>query len=254
MLEVERSVEIRTPESIAFSYELAGLGSRFLAVVVDLMIQLGALLAVVAAFSLAASAVSKVLSTYHFSARPAQSLFNAAGIVALFFLFFGYFIFFEAFWNGLTPGKRALGLRVMRDEGYPIDFMSSLIRNLVRSLEFGLGFYALSAVIALLSQENKRLGDFAAGTIVVRDRASNQLPLQQAAPRANDVGDAAAQLSAQQRALAKRYLSRRDELTAVRRRVLAAEIAVDFRRCVGLPWAAFDDETLIERVAEISDS
>ncbi len=172
---MERNIEVSTPESIAFSYELAGLGSRFLAVALDLMIQLAVLVAGVTVVSLAASTAQKALLRYHIPSALSESLFMATIIFALFFLFFGYFIFFEAFWDGLTPGKRALGIRVMRDEGYPIDFMSSFIRNLIRCLEFGLGFYLLSAASALLSQENKRLGDFAAGTIVVRERASNQL-------------------------------------------------------------------------------
>ena len=94
----------------------------------------------------------------------------ALAVLAIFMLFFGYFIAFEWLWNGRTPGKRALGIRVMRDGGFPVDFTSSLIRNVVRILEFGLAFYAISALSTLLSPQNRRLGDFAAGTIVVRDR------------------------------------------------------------------------------------
>jgi len=174
---LDRNLEVRTPESIAFSYELAGLGSRFLAVVLDLLIQVAVLLAGLIALSLAAFNVQSASSARHIAAGPVGAVITAASICALFLLFFGYFIFFEAFWNGMTPGKRVLGIRVMRDEGYPIDFMSSLIRNLIRSLEFSLGFYLLSAASALLSVENKRLGDFAAGTIVVRERSSNQPPV-----------------------------------------------------------------------------
>ena len=84
-------------------------------------------------------------------------------------VFFGYFIIFEAAWNGQTPGKKLLGMRVVRDGGYPIDFGASLIRNLIRVGEQILGYYLLAAISMLLSPENKRLGDIAAGTIVVRD-------------------------------------------------------------------------------------
>ncbi|MBV9271246.1 MAG: RDD family protein, partial [Candidatus Eremiobacteraeota bacterium] len=76
---------------------------------------------------------------------------------------------FEALWQGQTPGKKLLGIRAMRDGGIPIDFTSALVRNLIRVGEASLGFYALSAISTLLSPENKRLGDYAAGTIVVRD-------------------------------------------------------------------------------------
>ncbi|MGH7660987.1 MAG: RDD family protein [Vulcanimicrobiaceae bacterium] len=101
-----------------------------------------------------------------------SSLAIAGLSIALFLLFFGYFIFFETRWSGETPGKRLIGVRVIRDGGFPIDFMGAVIRNLVRTFEFGLGFYAVSAVVMLLSRENKRLGDFAAGTIVVRNLRS----------------------------------------------------------------------------------
>src|SRR5260370_3675981 len=77
---------------------------------------------------------------------------------------------FETLWNGQTPGKRLLGIRVVRDGGYPIDLGSSVLRNLIRIPELALG-YSLSAISVLVSSQNKRLGDLAAGTIVVRDRA-----------------------------------------------------------------------------------
>src|SRR6202035_1946388 len=100
--------------------------------------------------------------------KAGSALLTALGVIAGFALFFGYFIAFELLWNGQSPGKRLLGLRVLRDGGFPVDAGASVIRNLVRILEAGLGFYAISAVVTLLSPENKRLGDFAAGTIVVR--------------------------------------------------------------------------------------
>jgi hypothetical protein len=92
-------------------------------------------------------------------------------VFAAFMLFFGYFIIFEWRWGGRTPGKRLLGIRVVRDGGFPLDFTSAVVRNVVRIVETALGFYLVSAIVTLLSPENKRLGDMAAGTLVVRDRA-----------------------------------------------------------------------------------
>ena len=118
----------------------------------------------------------------------------------VFVVLFGYFIVFEALWNGQTPGKKLLGLRVVRDGGYPIDFGASLIRNLIRVGEQLIGYYILAAISALISPENKRLGDLAAGTIVVRDARL-------AAPRLTDArGDepayaATAYLTGEERAL-----------------------------------------------------
>ena len=74
-------------------------------------------------------------------------------------------------WNGQTPGKRALGIRVVRDGGFPVDAGASILRNIIRVIEMSLGFYVVSAIVMLVSPENKRAGDYAAGTIVVRDSA-----------------------------------------------------------------------------------
>ncbi|MGA7202348.1 MAG: RDD family protein, partial [Candidatus Cybelea sp.] len=165
---VDRTVEVRTPESIAFQYELAGLGSRFLALAVDQAIQFATLGAIFAGIVLAASRLPK-----HLAANAAEKLgesFAVAFIITVAFaVLFGYFVLSEAVWNGQTPGKRLLGLRVVRDGGYPIDFGASLIRNLIRVGEALVGYYILAAISALISPENKRLGDLAAGTIVVRD-------------------------------------------------------------------------------------
>ena len=101
-----------------------------------------------------------------------MSLAIALVVTIVFVILFGYFIVFEALWNGQTPGKKLLGLRVVRDGGYPIDFGASLIRNLIRVGEWILGYYLLAAVSALLSPENKRLGDIAAGNHRRARRAS----------------------------------------------------------------------------------
>ena len=111
-------------------------------------------------------------------ARPRCS--SAILAIAAFLLFFGYFIFFEWRFAGRTPGKRLLGIRVVRDGGFPLDFTGAVVRNVVRILEFGLGLLRASAISTLLSPQNRRLGDYAAGTIVVRDCPSNARPARRA--------------------------------------------------------------------------
>ena len=241
---MDRTIDVRTPESIAFSYELAGLGSRFLAMLLDMVIQFvlaGLIFWGLLGLASHAGAAPKMTTAEE---KTAQSIAIALIVFLLFLLFFGYFIIFEAAWNGQTPGKRLIGIRVVRDGGYPIDFMSSLIRNLVRTLEFGLGFYALSAVVSLASNENKRLGDYAAGTIVVRDSAA-------AAPSfAPATGTARVQLSDEERALVGRFLARRGDLLPARRAELARQIAELLRARVEgeTELRALPDETLIERI------
>lgn len=162
---MDRSIAVETPESITFSYELAGLGSRFLAVCIDLMLQF----VVVAGIFWALAAIGSHAPKPSKDEDLAASVVAAIIVAMVFAIFFAYYVLFEALWNGQTPGKRLLGIRVLRDGGYPIDFTSALVRNLIRIGELAAGFYAISAAVTLLSPENKRLGDYAAGTIVVRD-------------------------------------------------------------------------------------
>ncbi|MFN2528409.1 MAG: RDD family protein [Candidatus Baltobacteraceae bacterium] len=240
---MDRMVAIRTPESIAFSYELAGLGSRFLAVLVDLIIQLILVSAIFWGLVALAAHAPKTPALSSAEERTAVSIGYAILIVIVFAIFFGYFIAFETAWNGQTPGKRMLGIRVVRDGGYPIDFMCALIRNLVRTLEFGLGFYLFSAIASLLSMENKRLGDYAAGTIVVRDSQTG-LP---GFPVPRGVRPSL-RLSEDERALIARFMDRRAALLPERRTALARQIADIVRPKVTADFAGLDDETLIERV------
>lgn len=158
---------VLTPESVEFVYELGGLGSRMIAVAIDHLLVLAALLAlwVAGCFMLGFA-----------------SLFGGAivagAIAGTFVLYFGYFAYFEWKWNGQTPGKRMMDLRVIDDRGMSVDAFQSLTRNLFRvvdmmpflfALDFiAIGFYGLGGIAAWLSPQQKRLGDWAAGTLVIR--------------------------------------------------------------------------------------
>lgn len=244
---MDRSLDVRTPESIAFSYELAGLGSRFLALVVDQAIQLLVLAAIFFGLVLAGSRVAMSHGESAATQKLGESVAIAIVVVIVFMVLFGYFIVFEAIWNGQTPGKRLLGLRVVRDCGYPIDFGASLIRNLIRVGEWILGYYVLAAISALLSPENKRLGDIAAGTIVVRDAR-----LAPSGDFASSIDEPAyaptAYLSGEERALIKRFLERRAALSDARRGELAEQLANRVRSRVPAELARLDGESLLERL------
>ncbi|HEY6236670.1 MAG TPA: RDD family protein [Candidatus Elarobacter sp.] len=238
-----RSVDVRTGESVAIRYELAGLGSRFLALVVDMLAQFAIALALLIVFAFASPAVSRV------GPLASKNVFGwllAFAVLIFFLIFFGWFIIFETWWSGRTPGKRALGLRVVRDGGFPIDIGAAIIRNLVRIAEAFLGFYAISAVSALVSKENKRLGDFAAGTLVVRDRADAvpDLDAYLARPARSEIG-----LSAEDRLLAERFLARRAALDSNARYRLAARIAERIRPTLSASYAHLSDEDLLEFLA-----
>lgn len=244
---VDRNVDVRTPESIAFNYELAGLGSRFLALVIDQLIQIALLVGLffallgVASRLPAGRAVAGAASD-----KVAGAIAVALVVIVVFTIFFGYFIIFETLWNGQTPGKKLLGIRVVRDGGFPVDFGAALIRNLIRIGELALGYYLLAAISAVLSPENKRLGDLAAGTIVVRD-ARLALSL-----RPDALPDPAYAptfyLSGEERALVKRFLDRRDNLEPLKRREIASKLAGRVRERVPAELQRLDDEGLLERL------
>jgi uncharacterized RDD family membrane protein YckC len=241
---MERSVDVRTGEAVAIRYELAGLGSRFLAVSVDMLAQFAIAVALLLVYGfLLAPALGRIPF-----GKNAHAVVIALGIAALFLIFFGWFIVFETWWSGRTPGKRALGLRVVRDGGFPLDLGASVIRNLVRVAEVALGFYTLSAISALISPENKRLGDLAAGTLVVRDRAAAppDLDAYLARPARSDTG-----LADEDRVLIDRFLARRTGLDASARVRLAARIADKVRPTLRAQYAHLDDESLLEFLAGV---
>lgn len=236
---MERTVDVRTGEAVAIRYELAGLGSRFLAVLIDLLAQSAIAVVAIVAASLTFTGASAVVPS-----RGAFAWGLALIVIFFFLLFFGWFIIFEAWWSGRTPGKRALGLRVVRDGGFPLDLGSAVIRNLVRIVEVALGFYALSAISALLSKENKRLGDYAAGTIVVREHAA-------AAPDLDAYLDRNAALPKtglheDDRVLIERFLARRATLEPSARLRLASRIAGKVRPTLIAAYGNLNDEGLLE--------
>jgi uncharacterized RDD family membrane protein YckC len=250
---MERSVTVRTPESIAFHYELAGLGSRFLAVAIDWVIQVFVAFGLFIGFGFAAAGINRALSSLHLKPSQTDSVITAGEIFLVFLIFFGYFIAFEAWWNGQTPGKRAIGIRVVRDGGYPIGFTESVIRNLIRIIEVALFAYGVSAISAIMSASNKRLGDLAAGTIVVRDSSfevSNPARwLQGDADPAPSMGvSGAAALTKDEVSVVHRYLERRSQLEPAVAEQLAHRVAASLRPKLGPDAAELDDQELLRRV------
>ena len=160
---------IDTPENVTFGYPLAGPGSRLIAAAVDLLLVVlgNVFLQYVAWFVLA------LLSPEDLWSDLDQLSLDGGLLIALyvllnFLLFWAYFIGFELRWNGQTPGKRLAGLRVVRLDGTPAGVLEIVVRNLVRLVDLLPFFYALGAVVVVSNRHSRRLGDFAAGTLVIR--------------------------------------------------------------------------------------
>lgn len=161
------TLQIDTPENVTFGYEVAGIGSRFLAALVDTI--LIALLQII------------IFGMIFLTLGDGDAISSApAWVVGLlsfiaFVFFWGYYIFFEILWNGQSPGKRMVGLRVIRADGTPITVAEAVIRNLVRLIDFLPSAYGVGVVAMFVNDKARRLGDLAAGTVVVHDRAVQTL-------------------------------------------------------------------------------
>jgi len=147
---------VATPERVSFDYQVAGLGTRAIAQILDLLILSGVLVGI----WFAAVAIS---------AFGQDTIGGLVAIIGSFVVVFGYFWASEAFWSGQTIGKRVFRLRAVGDRGEPMSFAQAGIRNIVRLVDFLPYFYGVGFVVLFLNGRGKRLGDLAAGTVVVKD-------------------------------------------------------------------------------------
>jgi hypothetical protein len=152
---------------------------------------------------------------------------------------------FEAFWHGQTPGKRLIGLRVLSVTGRPARLDEAILRNLLRVVDQLPGVYAIGILTMLISSRNQRLGDLAAGTVVVHEKALSVPVLTVAAPPAGVAWSGAA-LSEAELLLAETFLQRRHELPPAIRETHARAIADKLRARLGPAAPPLEPEPLIE--------
>lgn len=148
----EDAISTQTPEGLVIEMTLAGVGSRFAAALIDVAIQLAVIIAIFIGMAIGDSDAAA-----------------AIGLLVIFVWFFSYDIAFETRASGRTIGKRLTGLRVVKTDGSPVDFRSSAIRNLLRLIDALPGAYLVGIICVFVSQRNQRLGDMAAGTVVMRE-------------------------------------------------------------------------------------
>ena len=160
----DEKIHIDTPENVVFGFTVAGMGSRFLAGLMDMFL----ILLLILAANLTLYALLNLLDALD-SGVTGNWLWAAFGLLT-FLIFWGYYIFFEMAWNGQSPGKRRLGLRVIRTDGSPVTLTESFIRNLIRLFDFLPAYYGVGIITMFINKQSRRLGDLVAGTLVVHDR------------------------------------------------------------------------------------
>lgn len=190
---MDEEFTISTPEQVAFHYETAGIGSRVVAALLDhLIIGLALLVIYCAASALSLVAIFQGLSSSDEAGQAGAWLVIGLLILVTFLIIWGYFVLFEIAWKGRTPGKRAGRLRVIKRSGQPIGAGEAIIRNLVRLVDFMPGFYGVGLIAMFIDHDARRLGDLAAGTIVVREGEQVRLSdVQVAVPAAPTAGPVA---------------------------------------------------------------
>ena len=255
-------LSIETPELVDIEMPLAGIGSRFIALLVDTLIWAAGLV---------------MLGLMFWAIGPAVEAFSqisyqwqvAIWFFVLFLLNWGYFTLFEAFCNGRTPGKRVAKIRVIQRSGRPIGFFESLARNLVRYVDQIPFFYAVGVIVMFVTRQHQRLGDLAAGTLVVRDTEPETTPWSDSPNRtftaqifsapppspephtlvslpAADV----ARLSSADLEVLEGFFARRLDMSLATRQMLAERIAAAIRAKSGLEApAGVSTETFLEAAA-----
>jgi uncharacterized RDD family membrane protein YckC len=257
-------LSIDTPELVAIELPLAFIGSRFIALLIDYLI-------LVLAYGVLWLFLRLFMPGIREFSRTSEQWASAIAILATFLLMWGYFTLFEAFCGGRTPGKRVAGIRVIQRSGRAIGLLESMARNFVRCIDMQPLFLNAVGVIAMfLNDRHQRLGDLAAGTLVVHDRETGaplwngsaartftapsfapSAPIHErksAVPVAHASG--IARLSSADLGVLEEFFSRRLDMSLPTRHAIAQKIAVAIRAKSGVePSPGVSTETFLEATA-----
>lgn len=167
---LEGRVEISTPDRVVFFHPLGGISLRGVACLIDVVIQFTAVVFVLLVGAILTAFVEAGTDLMAWAGEMVPLAWLWAAVLFLVWLVYtGYFVIFETIWNGQTPGKRILRIRVIKDNGGPIGFYEALLRNVLRVVDSFPSFYAVGILSALCSGREQRLGDLVAGTMVVHE-------------------------------------------------------------------------------------
>ncbi|MBZ5654782.1 MAG: RDD family protein [Acidobacteriia bacterium] len=255
-MQSDDQLQIDTPEQIALELPLAGIGSRFLGLAIDTLIQFVLYILGVFLFAFAVALVPVVGIGRYLRWIP-ESWAPALAILFVFCVYWGYFAFFEIIWKGQTPGKRVAKIRVIKESGRPINVYEAMARNLLRAIDGLPGMYGVGIVCMMLNSQNRRLGDYVAGTVVVHDKRTGEVK-----PEWNTVAEPAAtnpqlaSVASEELVLIETYLHRRVEMDLTLRDQVAYKIASRITEKTGLqrdPNQSLDD-FLVASARQIRDT
>ncbi len=232
-------IEIQTPEGFNLELTLAGLGSRGAAAIIDTLI-------------IVALAIVVMLP---FQGRGGSLVMNLVIIALPISLFFGYHLVFETIGRRQSPGKRLLRLRVVRTDGSPAGGVAALIRNLVRIVDFLPAFYLIGMVSVFSTTQNQRLGDLAAGVVVMMEprRAPDPAPIWPEYTEVPEGWDVSA-VTDEDVAMMREFLARREKLGTDSRRQIGFRISDSIERKISRPAGNMTSEQTIETVLRLKET
>ncbi|MGF1537564.1 MAG: RDD family protein [Elainellaceae cyanobacterium] len=238
-MQLFNTVRIKTPESVELELTLAGIGNRAFALLVDYIILNLSLLAlgVLTLYLVYSLQLDNLLLGFTFEAQWVIAVMS----LVIYSLYVGYFVSFEALREGQTPGKRRANIRVIRDNGQPVGLIQSTLRSLLRPVD---DILFVGFLLILVSRQEKRLGDWLAGTLVVQaDSATDpQIVLSE---RAHGLAQqilteaTIAQLLPDDFGTVKEYLQRRSQMELSARARYGLQLADQIRDTLGMaqiPW------------------
>ena len=230
-------ITLQTPESVELEFTLAGIGNRAYALLIDYLVWGLILIGFLITWLIFSTQLANAIGILVGGSEQVWLWLWAIQLLISFFIYVGYFVFFEAVWQGQTPGKRYVKIRVIRDDGRPIGLQQSTLRALLRPIDdtFFLGLFLI-----VLSRQEKRLGDLVAGTVVIQEVQ----PVASATfPVSEEAKDLAIQLQAEADifgllpedfAVIREYLQRSPAMTSKAKAELSRQLAHQVREVIAL--------------------
>ncbi len=233
-------VTLQTPESVELEFTLAGIGNRAYALLIDYIVFGSILLGILITRLIFYTQLADAIASFAGSNSSLDLWLQAIQILVTFFIYVGYFVFFEALWQGQTPGKRYVKIRVICDDGRPIRLQQSTLRALLRPVD---DFLFLAVFLIALTKREKRLGDLLAGTLVIQEEqpiASTTFSVSQEAQALANQLQIEADLShllPEDFAVIREYLQRSGGMTPQAKADLSRQLAHQVKEIIALEKA-----------------
>ncbi len=244
-------VKIEAPEKIIFSYKIAETGTRIAAYIIDLIIQILVFIIIVLLILMVGVSFRSLFDSNVSS--NAQNFSIAFLYIMVFFIQWGYYILFEVIMQGKSPGKMALGIRVIKSNGEPMDFATIVLRNLLRAVDSFPFLHLLGGFISIIDKNSRRLGDIVADTIVVHDiklyrKEPDFSTNLSTASTTNDRPVLFKRLTENELFIVRKFLNGKEKLKHEKQHEIAKELAEKINKKLGLKENISDHIGFIEKI------